>query len=133
MSGLKYIHSKGLIHRDIKSDNLMLDNNMNIKIGDLGVSTLFKDKGYFTNFTELKCKNTYVGTFCYMAPEIKEEKPYNEKIDVYSMGATFYEICYFSTPIIEIPIIGYKNMKPELDKKNVPYTKELLKIINLML
>ena len=133
MSGLKYIHSKGIIHRDIKSENLMLDNNMKIKIGDLGTSALFKDIGFFNNFSELKCGNTYVGTFCFMSPEIREGKEYNEKTDIYSMGETFYEICYFSTPIIQILNLGFKDMKPELDKKNVPYTKELLKIINLML
>jgi len=131
MSGLRYIHSKGLIHRDIKSDNIFLDNNLKIIIGDLGVSALFKDFGYFKDFTKLKYNNTYVGTDCYMAPELRGTIiEYNEKIDIYSMGVTFYEICYFEKPIT---LSEYKDMKNDLEKKNVPYSKELLNIINLML
>lgn len=49
------------------------------------------------------------------------------------MGATFYEICYCDTPEKYVYCLGIKNMRPELEKKNIPYSKELLNIINLML
>ena len=123
-SGLTYIHQKGVVHRDIKPENLFLDNNMTVKIGDFGTSALYFNKNLFDNFDKMKCSNTYIGTFEYMAPEVKNEIIYNEKLDIYSMGVTFYYICFFTLP--------YKILKV-YDKQKGNYSKELIDIINLML
>jgi len=103
ISGLKYIHEKGIIHRDINLENLNLDDNFNIKITDFSVSAT-KDFESAANFSEeeyalenLVCGLTVVGSKGYMAPEVKKNEHisyiYGQKIDVYSMGVSFFELC----------------------------------------
>lgn len=131
MSGLAFIHSIGVIHRDIKPGNILLDNNMSLKIGDFGVSALLKDYHIFNSPNILKCNYTEVGTPNYKAPEIIKHSPYTEKIDIYSMGVTFFELCYFITPKT---ILGGNMIRDNTKNlKKVPYSKELLSIINLMI
>ena len=128
MGALAYVHKKGVIHRDIKPANLLMDNNMVVKLGDFGVSNLTK-----------KYTNTCVGTPSHMPLEIMEEN-YDQKVDVYSMGVSFFEMCYFHIPKKVVRrlnnngevLIGYERIvKPE--DKNVYYSRELLNIIELML
>ena len=119
MGALTYVHENGVIHRDIKPANLLMDNNMVVKLGDFGAS----------NFTETY-KNTFVGTRGYMPMEI-ELKDYDQKVDVYSMGVSFFEMCYFHVPKYFIEGKYVKIVRPE--DKNVHYSKELLNIIDLML
>ena len=132
MSALTYVHSMGVIHRDIKPANLLVDNNLAIKLGDFGVSAL-NDKNqnnqylnasynFFKNEEEMKNHGTYVGSKGYMAKEVKDQD-YDQKVDVYSMGVSFYEMCYFHLP--------KKNRRFEFE--NVYYSNELKSIINLML
>ena len=83
ISGLVYIHSQNIIHRDIKPDNLLIDNNMKIKISDFGISKIIENNLNNTN-TTLGVQNQYA------APE-SHTKYYNEKVDIYSLGKTFQE------------------------------------------
>ncbi len=83
MIGLRDLHAKKILHRDIKTLNIFLDADQNIRIGDLGVAKSMK-----TDFT-----HTIVGTPYYLSPEMCEEKPYNEKTDVWAMGCLIYELC----------------------------------------
>ena len=79
--GLRAIHSCGIIHRDLKPENIFIDEqNFNIKIGDFGTSKIAFDT------------NTGKGTPSYMAPEIISKKPYNNKVDMYSLGCIIYEL-----------------------------------------
>ncbi|KAE8664448.1 Serine/threonine-protein kinase HT1 [Hibiscus syriacus] len=75
--GMEYLHSKGVIHRDLKSNNLLLNNEMRVKVADFGTSCL-----------ETQCLETKgnMGTYHRMAPEMIREKPYTRKVDVYSFG-----------------------------------------------
>ena len=133
MDALTYVHSQGVIHRDIKPANLLVDNNMSIKLGDFGVSA-FRNKdqnnqylnanyNFFKNKEQMQYHGTYVGTPNYMAQEVKYND-YDQRVDVYSMGVSFYEICYFHIP--PPPNERFKDEK-------VQYSNELKNIINLML
>ena len=131
MEALSYIHSMGVIHRDIKPANLLMDNNMSIKIGDFGVSALqnkdsnnqYLNANYniFKNKDNMKFHGTRVGTCYYMAEEI-EKNEYDQKVDVYSMGISFFEMCYFFNP-----------NKDKNKQINVQYSNELVNIISLMI
>ena len=101
LAGVYYIHRNNLIHRDIKPANLFMTENKSIKIGDFGISTRKNKKpnGQFGN----KNKETLVvGTPIYMSPEIFNHEGYGNKVDVYSLGVTFYEMCFFHKPKDEI-------------------------------
>lgn len=98
LKGLKYLHEQDppIIHRDIKCDNIFINtNNGEIKIGDLGLSTIMR-KGY---------AESLVGTSEYMAPELYEEK-YTTKVDVYAFGMCLLEIITLEVPYKECSNIG---------------------------
>jgi len=96
MNALEYIHSNNVIHRDIKPANLFMTNDKTIKIGDFGVAAKIADikssmrGGGFTG--------TVVGSPMFMSPEILREEDYDKKTDVYSMGISMYELCFFQSP-----------------------------------
>ncbi|KAL3142029.1 hypothetical protein ABBQ32_004664 [Trebouxia sp. C0010 RCD-2024] len=83
--GLQHMHNKGVLHRDIKSLNLLLDANKSIKIADLGIATVVSSPKGFAS--------TLVGTPYYLSPELCEGKPYNEKSDIWALGVVLYECC----------------------------------------
>ena len=108
LSALLFIHSKGLIHRDIKLDNIFLDDNFNIKIGDFNVSAAIDEisAGNFTQDPQKKSQLVYNNSFCgsdpYISPEADEKndsiRNYDQKTDVYSMGILFFILCYGKDP-----------------------------------
>ena len=81
--GLKEIHKNKLIHRDLTPDNIFMDGNNNIKIGDFSVSKIL---------TTNKYTKSKVGKYHYFAPEIEKEKEYNNKADIYALGCIIYEL-----------------------------------------
>ena len=83
-NGLKEIHNNGIIHRDLTPDNIFIDINDNIKIGDFGISKIFIKNTLFS-------KNKQ-GKYHYFAPEFELEGKYNEKTDIYSLGCVIYEL-----------------------------------------
>ena len=92
MQGLNYLHSTGVVHRDIKPQNIFMTKNKIIKIGDFGVSAKFKDIETLKKINSLK--GTIAGSPSFMAPELIKNVIYDEKIDIYSMGCVFYEIIF---------------------------------------
>lgn len=88
--GLAYIHSKKIIHRDMKSLNVFLDSLGNVKIGDLGIARALGEHSEFAH--------TIVGTPFYLSPELCEDKPYDEKSDVWALGVILYECCMGKYP-----------------------------------
>ena len=109
MQGLAYIHKMGVIHRDIKPKNILMDNNMNIKIGDFGTAAVkdednndakkYLNVGYRDILKDEKMKyhGTFISSEGYTSPEMEKKRKklndkaveYGQKVDVYSMGASF--------------------------------------------
>ncbi|KAG1671969.1 hypothetical protein FOA52_013341 [Chlamydomonas sp. UWO 241] len=85
LMGLNHMHSRKILHRDIKTLNVFLDDGLNVKLGDMGVAKILSSN---TNFAK-----TIVGTPYYLSPELCEDKPYNEKSDVWALGVVLYECC----------------------------------------
>uniref|UniRef100_A0A453SI11 non-specific serine/threonine protein kinase n=1 Tax=Aegilops tauschii subsp. strangulata TaxID=200361 RepID=A0A453SI11_AEGTS len=81
--GMEYLHAQGVMHRDLKSQNLLLNDEMRVKVADFGTSCL-----------ETRCQATKgnKGTYRWMAPEMIKEKPYTRKVDVYSFGIVLWEL-----------------------------------------
>jgi len=78
---LSYLDKKNVAHRDFKLENILVDNNLNLKVADFGFAT-------YKNVEKL---STYRGTKTYMAPEIKEGKTYDgRKVDIFSIGVILY-------------------------------------------
>jgi len=114
LSGLTYLHQQNIIHRDIKSANILVSKNGSVKVTDFGVSRL-----------EIKEPMSFVGTPYWMSPEMIENKGvYNRKTDIWSLGITLVEM-YFGSP----PYAADKPMKAMVkiynDKSPIPEKYEI--------
>jgi len=95
LKALVYIHSQHRIHRDIKSDNILLNEKGEIKIADFGYAALLTKKN-------LK-RNTVVGTPYWMAPELIRGHDYGVKVDIWSTGIMAMEQAEGEPPYMELP------------------------------
>jgi len=96
MQGLAYLHRLGIIHRDIKSKNILINSNGRIKICDFGVA------GILT--TKRRHRNTAIGSPHWMAPEVIAEKKYDARCDIWSFGITVLELGEMEPPYADLPI-----------------------------
>ncbi|KAF8216450.1 kinase-like domain-containing protein [Mycena galopus ATCC 62051] len=81
-----------ILHRDLKPDNVFLDESNTVKLGDFGLSKALSQASF---------ANTYVGTPYYMSPELMQEKAYDSKSDIWSLGCLIYELCALKPPFHE--------------------------------
>ena len=88
--GINVLHSKKVLHRDLKSANIFLTSNKTIKIGDFGISKVLDN-------TSAK---TFVGTPYYLSPEVCENRPYDFKSDLWSLGCILYELCTLGVTLL---------------------------------
>ncbi|KEG13754.1 putative serine/threonine-protein kinase Nek1, putative,protein kinase [Trypanosoma grayi] len=90
LCGLAYLHSRRIVHRDIKTSNIFLTEKNHVKLGDFGVCTVL------TSATV--AAHSMIGTPLYFSPEVCEEEAYDERSDVWSLGVVFYEMCTLRRP-----------------------------------
>ncbi|KAI3805304.1 hypothetical protein L1987_27544 [Smallanthus sonchifolius] len=112
--GLSYLHSKKIVHRDVKAENMLLDANRNLKIADFGVARVEAQNP--------KDMTGETGTLGYMAPEVLQGKPYNRKCDVYSFGICLWETycCDLPYPFLSFSEVSSAvvrhNLRPEIPR-----------------
>ncbi|KAK2992226.1 hypothetical protein RJ640_005713 [Escallonia rubra] len=122
--GMEYLHSQGVIHRDLKSNNLLLNDEMRVKVGDFGTSCLE---------TQTQESKGNMGTYRWMAPEMVKDKPYTRKVDVYSFGIVLWELTTAllpfqgMTPVQAAFAVAEKNERPPMPASCQPALAHLIK------
>lgn len=121
--GMNYLHQNNIIHRDLKTANLLMDENELVKVADFGVARVQTQSGVMTAET---------GTYRWMAPEVIEHKPYDQKADVFSFGIALWELLTgelpysYLTPLQAAVGVVQKGLRPTIPKNTHPRISELL-------
>ncbi|TKY70282.1 Serine/threonine-protein kinase HT1 [Spatholobus suberectus] len=121
--GMNYLHQNNIIHRDLKTANLLMDENEVVKVADFGVARVQTQSGVMTAET---------GTYRWMAPEVIEHKPYDQKADVFSFGIALWELLTgelpysYLTPLQAAVGVVQKGLRPTIPKNTHPRLSELL-------
>ncbi|XP_030608259.1 serine/threonine-protein kinase PLK3 [Archocentrus centrarchus] len=90
ISGLKYLHSRGILHRDLKLGNFFINENMELRLGDFGLAAKLE--------TVEQRKKTICGTPNYLAPEVLNRQGHGTESDVWSLGCVMYTLMCGNPP-----------------------------------
>lgn len=124
--GMNYLHSSNpvIVHRDLKSPNLLVDKNWVVKVCDFGLSRL-------KHHTFLSSKST-AGTPEWMAPEVLRNEPSNEKCDVFSFGVILWELATLRmpwsgmNPMQVVGAVGFQNRRLDIPKEIDPEAAKII-------
>lgn len=111
--GMNYLHQNDIIHRDLKTANILMDENEVVKVADFGVARVITQSGVMTAET---------GTYRWMAPEVIEHKPYDHKADVFSFAVMIWELLTgklpydYLTPLQAAVGVVQKALRPTIPK-----------------
>ena len=125
--GMQYLHANRILHRDIKTINMFLARDDKIKIGDLGVA---RELNQTANMA-----HTVVGTPYYLSPELCEEKPYNNKSDIWSLGCVLYELCTLKHPFeaMNQGALALKILRAQYNPIPATYSRSLKDLVDRLL
>jgi tRNA A-37 threonylcarbamoyl transferase component Bud32 len=121
--GMEYVHGLSLIHRDLKSDNLLISADKSIKIADFGVARIEVQTEGMTPET---------GTYRWMAPEMIQHRPYTQKVDVYSFGIVLWELITGMLPFQNMTAVQAafavvnKGVRPSIPNDCLPVLSEIM-------
>lgn len=121
---IKYVHDKHILHRDLKTGNLFLSKQQNLKMGDFGIAKVLD--------CTAACAQTQIGTPYYLAPEICQGRPYAWGADVWAMGCILHELCAkrvpFDAPDLKTLITRITGGRPpDLPRNYSPRLQRLFK------
>ena len=125
VQGLQALHHKKIIHRDIKCANVFLTKEGYVKLGDLNVSKVAK----------AGILQTQTGTPYYASPEVWQDKPYDNKSDIWSLGCVLYELIALNPPFTAKDMKGlyHRVLKGVYPKIPSHYSSDLNAILKAML
>ena len=101
------MHHLGIVHRDIKSHNVLIDNSFNVKVCDFGLAKFNVSSKMFAFFSSYnliqadigKGSMQFAGTPTYMAPELFQKRSYDQSVDVFAFGCLLWEILCRRVPL----------------------------------
>lgn len=120
-------HKNGLIHRDVKSQNVLIKDDGTVKLADFGIAVL-------NNSLQLTSKDSVLGSVHYLAPELAKGASASMQSDIYSLGIVFYELLTGDVPFkaetpVQVALMHVKNELPDVRKFNPTIPQSVINVL----